>query len=80
MEEDYQFVNISNFHSKSFVLIDTIQEGATENFPGTAKRIIKISPKKTWHNKFIDYSNNNLASISTQDPSVCDEGLKYYEA
>ena len=80
MEEEYQLVSISTFQSKCFVLVDTVQEGATENFPGTAKRIVRLLPKSQWHNKFIDYSNNHNAFTPVPDLSVTDEDLKYYEA
>ena len=80
MEKEYQIVDVSTFQSKCFVLVDTVLEGATENFPGTAKRIIKLMPKNDWKNKFIDYSNTNIASISSPDQSVTDEDLKFYEA
>ena len=80
MEEEYQMVSISTFQSKCFVLVDTVQEGATENFPGTAKRIVKLMPKNQWHNKFIDYSKKNDTSTYFPDLSVTDEDLKYYEA
>ena len=81
MEKEYQMVNALTIVSKSFVFVDTHNQGHGSFFPGLATRVITISPKDTWSNLFFDYTDEaNMSNARyNRDDKVTDTELSYFK-